>query len=116
MFISGGQQAWMTMAEDFVILQDEMASAAEDAAALMRALSNPSRLLLLCQMVEGEKSVGELERALGMSQAYVSQQLARLRAESLVTANRDGRTVRYRIADGRIRPVLKAIYEQFCPR
>jgi ArsR family transcriptional regulator len=51
-----------------------------------------------------------------MSQAYVSQQLARLRAESLVTANRDGRTVRYRIADGRIRPVLKAIYEQFCPR
>jgi DNA-binding transcriptional ArsR family regulator len=104
------------MAEDFVILQDEMAHAAEDAAALMRALSNPSRLLLLCHMVDGEKSVGELERALGMSQAYVSQQLARLRAESLVTANRHGRTVRYCIADSRIVPVLKAIYEQFCPR
>jgi ArsR family transcriptional regulator len=106
----------MAMAEDFVILQDEMARAAEDAAALMRALSNPSRLLLLCHLVEGEKSVGELERALGMSQAYVSQQLARLRGESLVTANRDGRTVRYCLSDPRIVPVLKAVYEQFCPR
>jgi len=106
----------MAMAEDFVILKDEMALAAEDAAALMRALSNPSRLLLLCNLVEGEKSVGELERALGMSQAYVSQQLARLRGESLVAANRDGRTVRYCLSDPRIVPVLKAIYEQFCPR
>jgi ArsR family transcriptional regulator len=104
------------MTEDLVISQTAMAEAADEAATLMRALSNPSRLLLLCQLVEGEKSVGELERALGMSQAYVSQQLARLRGETLVAANRDGRTVRYRLADPRIIPVLRAIYEQFCPR
>lgn len=103
------------MAEDIVISQDLMAAAAEEAAGLMRALSNPSRLLLLCQLVDGEKSVGELERSLGMSQAYVSQQLARLRGESLVVASRDGRTVRYRLADPRIVPVLQALYAQFCP-
>ncbi|MGI1663836.1 ArsR/SmtB family transcription factor [Palleronia sp. KMU-117] len=103
------------MTEDLVISQTAMADAADEAATLMRALSNPSRLLLLCQLVEGEKSVGELERALGMSQAYVSQQLARLRGEALVAASRDGRTVRYRLADPRIIPVIGAIYEQFCP-
>lgn len=104
------------MTDELVISQAAMAEAADEAATLMRALSNPSRLLLLCQLVEGEKSVGELERALGMSQAYVSQQLARLRGETLVAASRDGRTVRYRLADPRIIPVLRAIYEQFCPR
>jgi ArsR family transcriptional regulator len=104
------------MSDDVIIMQDRMALAAEEAAALMRALSNPSRLLLLCQLVEGQKSVGELERALGMSQAYVSQQLARLRGESLVTPSRDGRTVRYSLADPRIIPVLQSLYEQFCPK
>jgi ArsR family transcriptional regulator len=104
------------MAEDFSLSADLMASAAEDAANVMRALSNPSRLLLLCQLVEGEKSVGELERALGMSQAYVSQQLARLRAEALVRATREGRVMRYRLADPRVTPVLQAIYDQYCPQ
>ena len=104
------------VAEDFTIMQDRMALAADEAAALMRALSNPSRLLLLCQLVEGQKSVGELERALGMSQAYVSQQLARLRGESLVKPRRDGRTVRYSLSDPRIIPVLQALYEQYCPK
>lgn len=104
------------MAEDFSISADLMVNAAEDAASVMRALSNPSRLLLLCQLVEGEKSVGELERALGMSQAYVSQQLARLRAEALVRAKREGRVMRYRLADPRVTPVLQAIYDQYCPK
>ena len=96
-------------------MQDRMALAADEAASMLRALSNPSRLLLLCQLVEREKSVGELEVALGLSQAYVSQQLARLRAEGLVAATREGRIVRYRLADSRITPVIKTLYEQFCP-
>jgi ArsR family transcriptional regulator len=98
-----------------VKMQDQMAHAADEAAAMLKALSNPSRLLLLCQLVEREKSVGELEAALDLSQAYVSQQLARLRAEGLVAATRDGRIVRYRLADSRIAPVIQTIYEQYCP-
>ena len=102
------------MKDQIVISPDQMADAAEEAAAVLRALSNPSRLLLLCQLVEEEKSVGELERSLGLGQAYVSQQLARLRGEGLVTATRDGRTMRYRLADPRITPVLEALYAGFC--
>lgn len=98
-----------------VTMQDRMVAAADDAASMLKALSNPSRLLLLCQLVEREKSVGELEVALGLSQAYVSQQLARLRAEGLVAARREGRVVRYRLADSRIAPVIQTIYEQYCP-
>jgi ArsR family transcriptional regulator len=96
-------------------MQARMADAADEAATMLKALSNPSRLLLLCQLVEREKSVGELEVALDLSQAYVSQQLARLRAEGLVAATRDGRIVRYRLADTRIAPVIQTIYEQYCP-
>lgn len=100
---------------DPVKMQDRMALAAEEAASMLRALSNPSRLLLLCQLVEREKSVSELESALNLTQAYVSQQLARLRAEGLVAATREGRIVRYRLADGRIAPVIQTLYEQYCP-
>ncbi|SRR6056297_813936 len=98
------------------ISQERMALAAEEAAGMLRALSNPSRLLILCQLVEREKSVGELEDALDLGQAYVSQQLARLRAEGLVAATREGRVMRYRLADTRITPVIEALYNQYCPR
>ena len=102
------------MKDNVEISHSAMAAAANEAAACLKALSNPARLLLLCQLVEGEKSVGELELALDLGQAYVSQQLARLRAEGLVAATRDGRVVRYRLADPRITPVLAVLYEQFC--
>ncbi len=82
---------------------------------MLRALSNPSRLMLLCQLVDAEKSVTELETALGLPQAYVSQQLARLRSEGIVVARREGRTMRYSLADGRIAPVIYTLYEQYCP-
>lgn len=95
-------------------MQIAMAKSAAEAAGYLRALSNPSRLLLLCQLVEGEMSVGELEAALNLGQAYVSQQLARLRSEGIVTARRDGRVVYYSLADSRVTPVLQVLYEQFC--
>lgn len=104
------------MGVEVEISQDRMALAAEEASSMLRALSNPSRLMLLCHLVGGEKSVGELEEALGLGQAYVSQQLARLRSEGLVAATREGRVMRYRLADTRIRPVIETLYQQFCPR
>lgn len=94
--------------------QNAMADAAEEAAACLRALSNPSRLLLLCALMEGERNVGDLEKALGLGQAYVSQQLARLRSEGLVSARRDGRIVYYSLADSRVRPIIEVLYVQFC--
>jgi ArsR family transcriptional regulator len=62
----------------------------------------------------GERCVGELEEALGASQSYVSGQLARMRAEGLVTCDRDGRQVRYRLADPRLEPILMTLYNVFC--
>lgn len=94
----------------------DMAMGAEEAAGVMRALSNPSRLLLLCQLVDSDKTVGELEEALELGQAYVSQQLARLREEGLVAATRDGRQMRYRLDDPRVTPVLMTLYQHFCPK
>ena len=102
------------MTAEVVIEQTEMAAAAAEAAGVLRALSNPSRLMLLCCLVETEQTVGELEEALGLSQAYVSQQLARLREEGLVAATREGRMMRYRLSDPRVAPVIAVLYEQFC--
>ncbi|WP_342076147.1 metalloregulator ArsR/SmtB family transcription factor [Yoonia sp. SS1-5] len=94
---------------------DAMDAAAEDAASLMKALSNPGRLRILCALVPGEMSVSGLEQALGASQSYVSGQLLRLRNDGLVTCERQGRVQKYRLADPRVRPVLERIYEVFCP-
>ena len=70
---------------------DDMQTTARAAADLMKALSSENRLLLLCQLADGDKTVGQLAEALGMRQAAVSQQLALLRNEGLVAARRDGR-------------------------
>jgi len=94
---------------------EEMTQSAAEAAAMMRALSNEGRLLVLCHLVEGPKTVGELERALGYSQPHVSQLLARLRHEGFVDSKRHGRSVQYSIADDRLRAVIMALHEAFCP-
>jgi len=92
-----------------------MDEAAGEAAELLKVLSNPARLRLLCALLPGEQCVSELEEALGASQSYVSGQLARMRAEGLVACDRDGRIMRYRIADERIAPIIERLYEVFCP-
>lgn len=92
-----------------------MNMAADEAAEVLKVLSNPARLRILCALLPGERCVGELEEALGASQSYVSGQLARMRAEGLVTCDRDGRTIRYRLADPRVGPILERLYEVFCP-
>jgi DNA-binding transcriptional ArsR family regulator len=93
---------------------DEMHAGAADACRLMKALANPDRLLLLCQLAQGEMSVGELEAALGILQPTLSQQLTVLRTEALVETRRDGKHVFYRVASGPALAVLKVLHQQFC--
>ena len=80
----------------------------------LRARAQESRLLILCALAGGEKSVGELEAFLSQRQSPVSQQLARLRLENLVAARREGATIYYRLANERVRMMLTAVHETFC--
>ncbi len=81
-----------------------------DAARLLKAIGNPWRLRILKELVREPQQVSDLELSLGLGQAYVSQQLARLRREGIVTGDRTGRAVTYRIVDARIVPVLEVLY------
>lgn len=87
---------------------------ARKASELLKALSHETRLLILCLLSEGEKSVSELEDILDMPQATVSQQLARLRFDRLVTARRDGRMIYYSIVDEEVSSVIETLYGLFC--
>jgi DNA-binding transcriptional ArsR family regulator len=82
----------------------------------MRALANPDRLLLLCQLSQGEMWVGELEEALGIQQPTLSQQLSVLRDEKLVETRREGKQIYYSVSSPRALAVLNVLYEQFCGR
>ncbi len=104
------------MADVIDITPEQMDAAATEAAEMLKTLSNPGRLRILCALVPGEMSVHQLELAIGASQSYVSGQLLRLRAEGLVTCERDGRSMLYRVSDPRVMPILERIYEVFCPK
>ncbi|MBQ0749882.1 MAG: helix-turn-helix transcriptional regulator [Roseovarius sp.] len=93
---------------------DRMVENATNAANFLKALSHEGRLMILCHLVSGERSVTELETLLSARQAAVSQQLSRLRLEGLVTARRDGKTIYYSLADDRPRKVLEVVYDLFC--
>jgi DNA-binding transcriptional ArsR family regulator len=93
-----------------------MRAAAEDATAVLRAFANETRLMLLCDMSQGEKSVSELEESLDIHQPTLSQQLAVLRSEGLVDTRRDGKRIYYSIADPRVLALLQTMYQLFCPK
>lgn len=93
---------------------DQIAEKATDAAAFLKAISHEGRLMILCHLVSGEKSVTELEELLAARQAAVSQQLSRLRLEGLVIPRRDGKAIYYRLADDRPKKMLECVYELFC--
>ena len=93
---------------------EAMKQSAMDAANFLKALSHEYRLLLLCLLSEREMSVSELEQALDLRQANVSQQLARLRSDKLVSTRRDGKVIYYSIADERVRRTIGLMYELFC--
>ena len=93
---------------------DKMKASAGNACRMMKVLSNPDRLLLLCQLSQGEKRVGELEEILGIVQPTLSQQLTVLREEELVTTRRDGKNIYYQIASPQALAVMNVLFEQFC--
>lgn len=87
---------------------------AGNAGSLLKALGNPDRLLLLCQLVEGEMNVGELERRLQIVQPTLSQQLGVLRREGLVDTRRDGRQIFYRISSPDALAIIETLYGLYC--
>ncbi|TNF17801.1 MAG: transcriptional regulator [Rhodobacteraceae bacterium] len=91
-----------------------MAQSAHAAAGFLKTLAHEGRLMILCHLVQDEMSVGALEEVLGMRQAAVSQMLARLRDEGLVTTRRDGKTVFYSLADDRTRRMIELLYDLYC--
>ncbi len=91
-----------------------MQSGAARACRLMKVLSNPDRLLLLCQLSQGEKRVGELEEILGIVQPTLSQQLTVLRDEELVTTRRDGKSIYYQLSSPEALAVMQVLYQNFC--
>ncbi|SFE29939.1 transcriptional regulator, ArsR family [Sulfitobacter brevis] len=93
---------------------DRMLNNAVIASNFLKAISHEGRLMILCHLVSGEKSVTELEALMSARQAAVSQQLSRLRLEGLVVPRRDGKTIYYRLADDRPRKMLELVYELFC--
>ncbi len=80
----------------------------------LKAISHEGRMMILCHLTTGEKSVTELEDLLAARQAAVSQQLSRLRLEGLVTPRRDGKTIYYSLTDERPRQIMEVVYDLFC--
>ena len=93
---------------------DELGAHAESAAGLLRAMGGKWRLLVLCNLVEGEKSVGELQRIVGLSQSALSQHLAVLRRMKLVDTRRETQTIYYRLAGGAATAVLETLHGIYC--
>ena len=93
---------------------EEMQSAAGRACRLMKVLANPDRLLILCQLSQGERRVGELEELLGIVQPTLSQQLTVLRDEELVSTRREGKNIHYALTSPKALAVMQVLYEQFC--
>jgi DNA-binding transcriptional ArsR family regulator len=94
----------------------ELQSRAKRATDLLKAMSNPVRLLVLCQLAEGEKSVGELEKVVDVSQSALSQHLALLRSRGIVASRRAGQTIFYSLTGREASALLAALYEVYCSK
>ncbi|MBC8794077.1 MAG: ArsR family transcriptional regulator [Tagaea sp. CACIAM 22H2] len=87
---------------------------ARRASALLKAMANERRLMILCHLASGEKSVGEIEALVGLSQSALSQHLARLRRDKLVETRRTAQSIRYRLSGGEVEAVLATLYGLYC--
>ena len=94
----------------------ELAANAAEAARLLGALANERRLAILCELVDGERSVGRLVEAVGLTQSALSQHLAKLRAAGIVTTRRDAQTIYYRLASDAAGSVMKTLADIYCRR
>jgi ArsR family transcriptional regulator, virulence genes transcriptional regulator len=93
---------------------DVMTRSAAEAEAVLKLLANRHRLLILCNLVKGQLTVGELNDALGLSQSALSQHLAKMRDQGLIVGERDGQNIRYRIADPKVEALLNTLYLMYC--
>ena len=91
-----------------------MRESSDQASRLLKALSNQDRLMILCILAEGEKCVSELEEILGIRQPTLSQQLARLRADNLVSTRREGKVVNYSLTSNEASQIIQLLYELYC--
>jgi DNA-binding transcriptional ArsR family regulator len=89
-------------------------ASADDACALLKALANPHRLMIVCSLIEGEQSVGALAQMLGVRETLMSQHLGLLRRDGVVSARRDGQTIYYALQSGRARAVVETLSHLFC--
>lgn len=96
------------------IKANDMQTAADEASALLKALANRHRLIIVCQLIEKERSVGELAELLALRDSTVSQHLALLRRDGLVTARRDGQTIWYSIGSAPARELVGTLYRVYC--
>lgn len=94
---------------------EQMREAAGQAITMLRVLANEDRLLLLCQLAQGEACVSDLEEGLGIRQPTLSQQLGILRTEEIVSTRREGKKIFYRVSDPQVVSVLTTLYGLYCP-
>jgi DNA-binding transcriptional ArsR family regulator len=105
----------MKMNTNEIVMDFEaMRANALHASNFLKVLANPDRLLLLCQLSQGEQCVGDLEKLVGIKQPTLSQQLTILRSEKLVNTRREGKLIYYSIASKQALSVMKLLYEQYC--
>ncbi|WP_266183776.1 ArsR/SmtB family transcription factor [Dyella humicola] len=97
-----------------VMGMDAMARHADEAVAVLKAMGSQHRLMLLCQLLEGERSVNQLADALELAQSVVSQHLSLLRRDGLVLGRREGQSIYYDIRDERVRTLMATLFELFC--
>ena len=98
-----------------VINPEQLRVAAAQAVSVLKVLANQDRLLLLCQLSQGELCVSELQAQLGIGQPTLSQQLAVLRSEGMVSTRRDGKNIHYRIADTSVLEIVAVLHRLYCP-
>ena len=91
-----------------------MEAKAEEASRVLTAMANAKRLMVLCNLLEGEKSVGQMAELVGLSAAALSQHLGKMRSLNLVATRRDGQTIYYRLASPEVREILETLYRLYC--
>ena len=95
---------------------NEMRNNVESSAAFLKLLSNPTRLLVLCNLIESERCVGDLERDLDISQSALSQHLSKMRDEGIVKSEKQGQHVFYSISDSDVEVIINVLYKLFCKK
>jgi ArsR family transcriptional regulator len=98
------------------LMDEQMIESAREATGFLKALANENRLMILCYLAEGEKSVSELEQLLSIRQPTLSQQLARLRAEGLVSTRREAKMIYYSLGSSEVGLIIQLLYKMFCEK